>query len=125
MKNVFPFHVDQELALVLFQAISLKIYITSLTLRCIHFVNLLCTQFAQFNETTKCQAILRLYLGDIAETQFILKSGLGKFPFLIKCVLTTLIIYQRSSIMSYTFLKHVMQLHVFTNLAVKKKQAMC
>ena len=92
-KRFFLFHVDQAYILISFQVASLKIYITNLVLKSIHFVNLFCTQFAQLNKTAKWQEILRLCLGDIEKSQFILKSGLGKVPFLIKCVLMPLIIY--------------------------------
>lgn len=81
-RNVFfLLHVDQAHVLILFQAASLKIYITNPVLASIHFVNLFPTQFAQFNKTTKWQDILRLCLGDIAKTQFILKSDQARFRF--------------------------------------------
>ena len=81
-----------------------KIYITNLALTSIHFVNLISAQFAQFNKTTKWQDILRLDVLAISQKRsFILKSGLGKVPFLFKCVLTPLIICQRSSILSLYF----------------------
>lgn len=98
--------------------------ITNLAGICIRFLKLVGTQFAQFNETTKWQDILRRYLGDIAKKQIYLKIRPWQVSVFNKCVLTTLNIYQCSSILSYTFLRHVMLLHVFTTRTVKKKQVM-